>query len=175
MDYYTDFIQKLVAQLEAKDENSNKSEFKQKLFAMELDKEFIDSSEKQAELLADLNTKISLIQRLRVECLTRLDIQKKYLSELRNLFVKLNADIVNFAQKQKLATSSSSSAEDKLTKSFYMNLVQKLKKTIYRMQTSLVDYARVSKQNEKYNLVNGLPFSLLFNVMDRFMLIYDIV
>jgi hypothetical protein len=175
VDIYTNFIHKLVSQLSSTEsENDESGEFKQKLFAMELDSEDLNSCEKQTKLLADLKTKVNLVQRLRTECLTRLDMQKKYLTDLRNLFLKTNTEIANFVQKQK-QTSSVSSSEEKNLKNFYVNLIQKLKKNIYRMQVSLVEYARVCKQNEKYNLVNALPFNFLFNIMDRFKLIYDLV
>jgi hypothetical protein len=169
LDYYSAFINKLETQTQSDDD------FKRRLFALELNVSEIDNAAKQTSLILDLVQKLNLIQRIQSECMQRLNLQKSYLNELKQLFDKLNTDIGNYALKTKTniagILSSMSPTDDK---KFYVYIMQKLKKSIFQLQTSLVEYARFNKQNERFNLVNGLPFNCLFEVMDRFMKAYDI-
>lgn len=169
LDFYSAFINKLETQTKCD------QEFKRKLFTLELNVSEIDSTAKQTELIQDLEQKLNLIQRIQNECMQRLNLQKNYLNELKQLFDKLNTDISNYAIKTKTnITGIISSLSPSDDKKFYCYIMQKLKKAIFQLQSSLVEYARFNKQNERFNLVNGLPFNCLFEVMDRFMKAYDI-
>ena len=163
VDCHAEFLQRIVSQTHASELN----EFKAKLFEAELAK---DCDDKQADVLADLRAKVELMQRICTECLTRLDLQKAYLEELSSLFLKLSADVANYVARKSL----SSSEESKASKSFYLSVTQKLRKRIFQVQSRLVNYAVGNKQNEKFNLVNGLSFFFLFQIMERFTAVYDL-
>ncbi|CAF0818805.1 unnamed protein product [Brachionus calyciflorus] len=115
----------------------------------------LDLSEE--EFLNDFESKYKLILRILNEISSRLHKEEVYLEKL-NLILTSRKDLDD-------ETATTSSKYDEL------------RKDVHVIQLDLVEYARsklLIVENNKYDIVNTMSFSYLFDIIERFLSVYDI-